>query len=79
MALPSNKSTLSKKKQKRKVAGGHSTGNKKQGEGFYTVICERHGMKTAKNPYPWLKVSSPKNKRQRRSGCPKCRSENAAK
>jgi len=68
------RSVFSRKKLRQMKGSG--TGNKKQGGGYYTVECSRHGRRSVGETVSWVRVSPPKNKRQATSGCPYCRREN---
>lgn len=42
---------------------------------YYEVICPRHGKKNNHTGQYHVMVSAPRNKRERMSGCPMCKSE----
>jgi hypothetical protein len=68
-----SRNVRSRKEQKR--LGARGTQNRKQGAGFYTVECSRHGKRPVGEVTAWVRVGLPRNKRQQTSGCPYCRKE----
>lgn len=48
-------------------------GSKKKARVWCDVRCDTHGIEQKANSKRWVKVSLPKHKRAKRSGCPACK------
>lgn len=64
---------LSRRKRKRISSPKHSEKNKRQ-PGKWAVTCLKHGKQDRTSSlFGQVMVGTPRNKRERRSGCPLCK------